>query len=272
MRRIEEMVVVITGASAGIGRALAVALHGRGAKLALAARRLDRLEGLNRELGGGHLAVACDVAKEEDCRRLIEQATAHFGRIDTLVCNAGYGMARPVTETSHEEVRAMYETNLFGTLDCIRAAVPLMEKQQRRDGWRGQVMIVSSGAARRGLPWFGVYSSTKAAQLSIAEALRVELRPRGIAVTSVHPVGTETEFFDVAAEKAHATIPNRSGAKRMSAEKVARSMVKAIARPRPELWPFGPVRWALALNALFPRLGDRVMSDHRREMEEGNRQ
>src|SRR5438132_10748543 len=90
-RRLDGMVVIITGASAGIGKALAEELSKRGAKLALGARRVERLEELNRALGGGHLVVQCDVSREEDCTRLINSAVEKFGRIDTLVCNAGYG-------------------------------------------------------------------------------------------------------------------------------------------------------------------------------------
>src|SRR5687767_9536752 len=104
-RRIDGMVVVITGASAGIGRAVAEDLHRRGAKLVLSARRMGKLEELNATLGGGHLCVGCDVAVTEQCRGLIERAVERFGRIDTLVCNAGFGVVRTVAETTPEEVR-----------------------------------------------------------------------------------------------------------------------------------------------------------------------
>src|SRR3954470_18387417 len=95
-RSLQDMVVVITGASAGIGKALAEALHARGARLALAARRLDRIESLNRELGGKHLALQIDVSDPAQCEPLVRRSVEHFGRIDTLVCNAGYGVLRPV--------------------------------------------------------------------------------------------------------------------------------------------------------------------------------
>jgi NAD(P)-dependent dehydrogenase (short-subunit alcohol dehydrogenase family) len=183
------MVVIITGASAGIGRALAQKLAQQGAKLVLSARRVEKLDELNRELGGSHLTLRADVSNHDDCQNLVEQTLTRFGRIDTLVCNAGYGIARGVADSTHEDVARMFATNVYGTLDPIRAAVPIMRKQEPRDGYRGQIMIVSSAAARRGLPFFGIYSATKAAQLSIAEALRVELKPDQVAVTSVHPIG-----------------------------------------------------------------------------------
>src|SRR6185437_2394473 len=209
-------------------KALAERLSAGGAKLALCARRIERLEELNRALGGGHLCLQADVAKPEDCENFVRRAAEHFGRIDTLVCNAGYGSVRTVAETTHDEMRRMFETNVFGTTDCIHAAVPIMRKQDLRDGWRGQIMIVSSAAAKRGLPFFGPYSATKAAQLSIAEALRVELKADRIAVTSVHPVGTNTEFFDTAEKQTGLRRPTTDTKVRQSAATVARKMARAI--------------------------------------------
>lgn len=266
-RDIQDSVVVITGASSGIGAALARQLSQSGAKLALAARRVDRLIALNDELGGGHLVVPTDVSDAGQCARLIERTIAHFGRIDTLVCNAGYGVAGPLARTSSRQMRDIFATNVFGTTDCIAAAVPVMARQELRHGYRGQVVIVSSAAARRGLPYFGSYSATKAAQLSIAEALRVELRSSNIAVTSVHPIGTDTDFFTTAAELGHTTKPRRSKWEvHQSPRTVARSILRAMRRPRAEVWPFWPTRFGLAIATLLPELVDWVMSHHRREL------
>ena len=256
------MVVVITGASSGIGKALAEALHPRGARLVLAARRLERIETLNAQLGGDHLAVQTDVADRAQCESLIRRAVEHFGRLDTLVANAGYGVLRPVADSPPDEIQRQFQTNVFGTTDCVRAAVPIMRAQEQTAGWRGQLMIVSSAVARRGLPYFGVYSATKAAQLSLAEALRVELRPDRIAVTSVHPVGTETEFGEAAriAGKNKEGIQRISGEVRQSAETVAKRMLKAMEYPKPEVWPFAPSRFALGVATMIPGLVDRVMA------------
>ena len=253
------MVAIITGASAGIGRALAEELSRRGARLALAARRSDRLEELNRALGGRQLVVPTDVAVREQCEALVATTLEHFGRIDTLVCNAGYGFLRPVAETSPEDMQRIFQTNVFGTSDCVRPAVAAMRKQEPRDGWRGQVVIVTSAVARRALPYFGAYSATKAAQLSLAEAMRVELRGERIAVTSVHPVGTDTEFSDVSAAQSEGRRPETRGEIRQSAEAVARAIVKGIERPTTEVWPLRPARWALALATLAPSMADRVL-------------
>src|SRR5688572_20284128 len=221
-RNVRDMIVVITGASAGIGKALAEMLAPRGAKLVLAARRADRLDALNVALGGQHLTVVTDVAKREDCERLIASSIERFGRIDTLVCNAGYGYYRLVADTSPDDVRKMFATNVFGTTDCIAAAAPHLLKQLPRDGYRAQVMIVSSAAARRSPPYLGPYGATKAAQLSIAEAMRVELAPQHIAVTSVHPIMTKTEFGEVAEAAGDVRLP-RTGASQ-SVEQVAAAM------------------------------------------------
>src|SRR5580658_5296342 len=104
-RHVSGMVVAITGASSGIGRELAVALAARGAHLVLAARRLALLEELDRALGGGHLCIRADVATEQDCVYLVQAAKARFGRLDTLVCNAGVGLLRSISDTSAEEWR-----------------------------------------------------------------------------------------------------------------------------------------------------------------------
>ena len=267
-RRIDGMVVVITGASAGIGKALAEELHRRGARLVLAARRVDKLEELNAQLGGGHLCVGCDVAVTEQCRSLIERAASHFGRIDTLVCNAGYGVVRSVSDTTPEEMRRIFATNVFGTTDCIHFALPVLAGQEPRDEWRGQVMIVSSAAGRRGLPYFAPYSATKAAQLGLAEGLRVECRPLGVAVTSVHPIGTDTDFFEVAQREAGASVAAffRRGF-HQSAGRVARTMVHGMARPRPEVWPMRPARWLVSWGTVMPGVVDRVMGRFRAQLE-----
>ena len=270
MRRLDGMVVVITGASAGIGAALAEALAARGSHLSLAARRAERLEALNARLGGAHLCVPADVSRAEDCESLVARTVERFGRVDTLVCNAGYGILRRVHETTPQQMREIFQTNVFGTADCVRAAVPHMLRQEAAGprGWRGQVVVVSSAVARRALPLFGAYSATKAAQLSLAESMRVELRPLRIAVTSVHPVGTDTEFGDAAFARAGGgRIARVPGEVRQSPQDVARKIVRAVESPVPEVWPFAPSRLALGVAALAPKFVDRLLG--RRVVVEG---
>ncbi len=255
-RTLDGMVVAITGASAGIGLALAEALAAQGARLALAARRRDRLDALVARLGDQHMAFTADVADPAACAAFITAACARFGRLDTLVCNAGYGLAQSVVDTDENAWLALLRTNVLGTTACIRAAAPFMLAQSERDGWRAQVMIVSSALARHGKPGAGAYSATKAAQLSVAEALRVEWRAARIAVTSVHPVGTETEFDAAASAAGGSTWRRLPREPRQSAEQVAVAMIRAIRRPRCEVWPYTGSRWALLLAAALPSVID----------------
>ncbi|HYE08114.1 MAG TPA: SDR family NAD(P)-dependent oxidoreductase [Planctomycetota bacterium] len=256
-RAIAGMSIVITGASAGIGLALARRLAAQGARLTLAARRLDRLDAFNAAHGGGHRCVRADVGIAADCAAVVDAARAAFGRIDTLVCNAGFGLHQPVAATSAADWRAMFATNLDGTVECIRAVLPLMRAQDPVAGWRGQIVIVSSCLARRAAPLMAAYSATKAAQLSLAEALRVEERPRRIAVTSVHPIGTETEFQAVAGRGDASGVATGP---RQSADAVARAMLRAIRRPRPECWPAWWSRPAFAAMGFVPSLVDLAMA------------
>ena len=272
MRDLNGMIVVITGASSGIGAALARTLDRAEARLVLAARREDRLNALNTDLGNRHVVIPADVSKQDDCERLIERSIAALGRIDTLVCNAGYGIYPLVHETTPADVRAIFATNVYGTTDCIYAAMPHMLKQPITDGWRGQVMIVSSAAARRAVPYLGVYSATKAAQLSIAEAMRVELRPMRVAVTSVHPIMTTTEFGEQAERTSNIKLPRGGGGfMTQTAEHVVERMRKAIQRPTAEVWPSRMSRLALGLGTLMPRWVDRAMRKFRENIEAENR-
>ena len=258
-RSLKDMTVVVTGASAGIGKALCEELDKLGAKLVLSARRDDRLQQLNAKLGGRHLVVQADVSKQEDCLRLIETAQQTLGRIDTLVCNAGYGFYSTVRDTPPERLREIFATNVFGTTDCLQAACPGMLRQPLRDGYRGQMMIVSSFVARRAVPCLGPYSATKAAQLSIAEAMRVELRDQRIAVTTVHPIMTRTEFGTASEQLGDLTLPRDGDSMTQTVEHVVGRMVQAIQKPRPEVWPSRPSRWVAGFGALLPGLMDRGM-------------
>lgn len=264
MRSISGMTIAITGASAGIGAELARQLAGRGARVALGARRLDRLEDLARGLGGEAMAQVLDVADPASCAAFVRAAHARWGRLDTLVCNAGFGLLRTVADTSEEDWQAILATNLLGTVSCVRAALPLMRAQQPLSGWRGQVMVVSSSLARRAAGDLGAYCATKAAQLSLCEALRVEEAPHAIAVTSVHPVRVPTEFTAVAERISGTSQKRQRQVPTQPVEAVAAAMLRAIAKPRPEVWPHRLSRLLAAGVGFAPGLGDRIMAGHRR--------
>jgi short-subunit dehydrogenase len=264
MASIAGKVVIITGASSGIGAATAVELARRGAKLVLAARRADKLGQVAarcRELQGadGTRTVVCDVAKRGEVERLVAEAGAAFGRVDVMLANAGYGILAKIHEMTEGQFDDIVATNVKGTWYAMQAAAEVMLKQSPdAAGRRGHIIAVSSGAARRGLPLYGVYSMTKAAQLSLAEAMRVELKAQKVYVSTVHPLTTATEFFDVASSKSRLRSTGLGHAQ--PAEVVARKIAGLIARPRPELWPVVGSRWLLAVAAVAPRLADWSMA------------
>jgi short-subunit dehydrogenase len=248
-------VVAITGASAGIGWASALAFARARSRLALAARRMDRLEALAvevRALDSEALVMQVDVANAADVHRFVEATVERFGRLDVMVNNAGYGVRGSVEETPVEAYRRLMEVNFLGTVHGCREALAVMRRQGR-----GVIINVSSIVGHRALAGGGAYAATKAAQISLTESLRLELRGTGIAACSVHPVATETEFAEVAAQASAGRKGGPVGPKQ-SADAVARAIVACARRPRPEVYPY---RWSRALvwlNALAPGLMDRL--------------
>ena len=189
-RSITDTVVALTGASAGIGNATARLLVEEGAKVVVGARRSERLEQLEQELGAENVAaVTMDVRSPEDNRRLVATAIERFGRLDSIVPNAGIGLYGGITDHDDEHVAEMMETNYAGTVWSVRAAVPHL-----RDAGGGDVVIVSSVAGLRGGADEAVYAGTKFAQVGLAGSLDRELREHGIRVTAICPAGVHTEF------------------------------------------------------------------------------
>lgn len=189
MESLQDQVVVITGASAGIGRATARELLGVGARVVLGARRRERLEAIEREFPERAVAVEMDVRVPTDSERLVETALQRFGRLDSLVANAGIGMYGGILDHTDEALTTMLDTNIAGTVWPIRAAVPHM-----LDTGRGDIVVVASVAGFRGGADEAVYAATKFAQVGLAGALDRELREKGIRVTTIGPAGTSTEF------------------------------------------------------------------------------
>ena len=186
---LQDQVVVITGASAGIGRATARELVSAGARVVLGARRRDRLDALEREHEGRVAGVEMDVRSADDNRRLVSAAIERFGRLDALVANAGIGMYGGILDHTDEALQTMLDTNVAGTIWPIRAAVPHFIEQGH-----GDIVIVASVAGFRGGDDEAVYAATKFAQVGLAGALDRELREHGIRVTTIGPAGTSTEF------------------------------------------------------------------------------
>src|SRR5476651_127331 len=170
-------VVAITGASAGIGRATALRLARDGAALVICARRADRLDVVAAEItsaGGQALAVVADVTREDDMRALVAKAVERFGRLDVMLCNAGFGIAGAIDDIAPDQMQKLMDVNYTGTYLATRAALPIFRRQGT-----GHVIMVSSIVGKRGVPYTGAYSATKFAQVGLAECLRSELLGTG---------------------------------------------------------------------------------------------
>jgi NADP-dependent 3-hydroxy acid dehydrogenase YdfG len=217
----DDPVLVITGASSGIGAATARAAAKAGYRLVLAARREGPLGELAGELGGGERAVAvrCDVTEWLDNERLAATALESFGRLDAVFANAGFGAKRGYLEESPEFWRLMVLTNVLGTAYTIRATLPALLERGR-----GHFVLTSSVAGRRSLPG-SLYSATKHAVTAIGESLRSELRQmrdeNGIRVTLIEPGMVDTPFFD--------SRPGPGAA--LAADDVARTVLWALSQP-----------------------------------------
>jgi NADP-dependent 3-hydroxy acid dehydrogenase YdfG len=211
----EEPVLVITGASSGIGAATARRASEFGYGVVLAARSEDRLQALSDELDGDEkvLAVRCDVRSWDDQQALVRAALERFGRMDAFFANAGFGAKRGFLEESVEFWKAMIDTNVYGAALSIRASLGHFKRQGR-----GHLLLTSSIAGRRALPG-SLYSATKFAVTAMGEALRQEVADTDIKVTLIEPGMVDTPFFD-----------NRpSGA--LEADDVARAVMFALTQP-----------------------------------------
>lgn len=247
--------VLVTGASSGIGRATAVALAARGDRVALLARRRERLEevatGLAPSPLGEHLVVPCDLTDPAAVDAAAARIDEAFGRLDLVVNDAGMGYRARVTELEPQLVRQVFATNVEGLLHVCRATHALLVR-----GERPVVVNIASVVGRRGIPGQVVYASSKAAVCSIGEALRLEWAADGIRVCTLNPALTTTGFFEAQPNPAGLPDPDLSGS--ATPESVAAEVQALDDRPRPERslrWKW----WLLgALTPIFPHLSDRM--------------
>jgi short-subunit dehydrogenase len=240
--------VLVTGASRGIGAAVASAFAARGATLGLVARHREPLEALGSELpGNGHVALEADVADADS----IAGAIAEFGDVDVLVANAGLTHYGPFAELPLEEAREMNDVNWLGTIHTVRAALPRMIERRR-----GHIVIVSSGGGVRGFPHAAVYNGTKAAQRGFAEALRHELCDTGVSVTTVYPGEIETSLHDHEMDR----MPDWYRLdRRAPAGPLGEQVVEAVEKDQRELFYPPLVRMLRVVNGISPRLGDLML-------------
>jgi short-subunit dehydrogenase len=185
-------VVMITGASSGIGRGLAVEIARRGGKLGLVARRAEVIDEVVREIesvGGKAVALPADVQSGESMVKAADQLRSSFGPIDVLIANAGIGPTRDAANFDAGEVADVFNVNVIGATNSVAAVLPNMLERAE-----GQLVVISSLAAYRGLPKSAAYCASKAAVSSFFESLRLDLEPRGIDVTIIHPGFIKTQL------------------------------------------------------------------------------
>ena len=248
---IKNSVIIVTGASAGIGRATAVALAQSGATVVVTARREERLQALAKETAGSDGRIYSfpgNIQDETFCHQLVAETVERYGRLDVLINNAGLGHKSRIAEMPAADIRTIFDTNVMGLLYTIQAAVPQMKKQGG-----GQIINVSSIIGQRPIPNGGIYTASKTAVNFISRTLRMELRPYNIKVTLVYPGRTQTEFGDALLGQKGA---NPAAFGRTSPDKVAQVIVKAIRYGRTEVY-VTPTDWLFAhVNRLFPRTTD----------------
>lgn len=252
--------IAITGASSGIGRATAIACAAAGMPVIVGARRLERLESVVAEIrakGGKAHAITCDVDRPEDCEKFVDQAAATFGGLYSVFANAGYGHEGAVADLTDDQLQAIFKTNFFGTLWTIRPALKHFRKAES-----GHVLICSSCVSKMGLPFHSAYSASKALQDHIGRALRIEVAHEGIHVSTLHPIGVRTEFSErieekVGGERQAVRTPDSM---KQPAEYVASLVVKALRRPRGEIWTHLPTKLGMGILTMFPELCDWYLS------------
>ncbi|MHC4983794.1 MAG: SDR family NAD(P)-dependent oxidoreductase [Planctomycetota bacterium] len=257
----EQRVAIVTGASSGIGEATAVAFAREGYAVALAARRQEKLTQVAGRCeaaspaGGPFPVTPTDVSRPEQVEALVSRTVERFGRVDVLVNGAGFGVSARVHETTEEQMREIFEVNFFGVFYGCKAVAPVMMRQRS-----GHIFNISSVIGKRGCPLNGAYSATKFAVCGLTEAMRVEMMPYNVRLTTVCPGLTDTDFFS---HVRGGTSLHRTSYARlrglMPAEKIARKIVKSVGRNKPELIFSAGGRLLVFINARWPRLADRLM-------------
>ena len=251
MNKLANKIVLITGASSGIGAALARVFAAEGARLALAARSIEKLRALAASLGTNALVLPTDMTDPAQVRRMVEATVERFGRLDILVNNAGVGMYAPAASMAPEQFTQVVATNWLGPVYAIQSAVPQMRQQGG-----GQIINIASVAGKIPIPWMGAYCGTKFALNALSDSLRMELAADRIQVLSVCPGRIATPFVRNAFRDA-AIRPLPSDG--IPAERVARAVLRASLRGKREI-VVPASNWAYVwLHTLFPRLVDYAM-------------
>lgn len=255
--------IVITGGGTGIGAATARACAAAGMDVFITGRRAEPLAMTAGQIateGGRCELLQLDVTDDDHAVRLLDAAAVAFGPVWAVFSNAGRGLDCPAHQTTMQQYRDIFDVNFLATASLLGEA----SRRMLDAGNGGHLLACSSCVAKFSVPYHGAYSATKAAQDMLCQAMRLELAGAGVHVSSVHPVTTSTEFFDVSAElsdRAHVPTGLEQAPKlfRQHPDRVARAVVKCLRRPRPEVWTSTLVRCTAALRMLLPRIMDRQL-------------
>jgi short-subunit dehydrogenase len=253
----EGLRVLITGASSGIGRETAMEFARKRAQLILAARRMDALRQVRKQINTvfpgvpDPLIVSCDVTDFKDVMRLVELSARRFKGIDVLVNNAGVGVYGDIGLTALSDFRAVMDVNFFGAVRCILEVLPYMKK-----AGRGLIVNVASVAAIHGVPFLGAYGASKAALVALSQSLRAELSGSGVSLMIVYPGYTQTEFFRKEKKVGRARRPRGPYS---SPVKVAKAIVKAVQCQKRNLVLSLEGKTLSLFQGILPGLVERVM-------------
>lgn len=226
---LKDKIVVITGASSGIGKAAAIEFAKRGAKLAIVSRRKEKLEELQKSLeqfSTEVLVCPCDVSDKEAVKKMSDAVLEKFGKIDILVNNAGFAIYGMVTNLTIEQIESQMQTNYFGMMYCTKNFLPILQQQNS-----GHIVNVASVAASFGLPGIAPYCASKFAMLGFSEGLKHELKDTNIGVTVVSPIMVRTNFFD---HESFAKMPKYSPTS-LDPKTVASAIIRASESSRLEI-------------------------------------
>jgi short-subunit dehydrogenase len=256
----KDKVVIITGASSGIGKALAYEFASRGAVLVLAARRIERLQQIKEELADSQiLTVQADVSNELDCQKIIDHTIEHFGKIDVLINNAGISMRALFSDLEVNVIKKLMDVNFWGTVYCTKSALPYLLKT------KGSVVGVISIAGYVGLPARTGYSASKYAIRGFLDALRIENLKNGLHVLVAAPGFTASEVREAALTQdgsLQGKTP-RNESKMMTAEECASKIAKAVKKRKRELiLTFIEGKFTVFLGKFWPGLLDKLTYDH----------
>ncbi len=229
--------------------------------MAICGRRAEHLDAVAAGIaaaGGTPVAVTADVSRESEVQGFISAAVERFGRLDVVMCNAGYGLYGAIYTIEAASMQRIFDVNYMGTFHAIRAALPIFRRQRS-----GHVIVISSIVGKRGIPYMGPYAATKFAQVGLAESLRPELAAAGIHLSVVFPVSTDTEFFSTMSRESGMTTQTHGP--RQHPASVAEAIAHAIERPVPEVYPLKKARALVWLNAIAPGWCDRVVQKYGRK-------